>query len=110
MIIEYEIDCWKCDVMHYGVAQNEKEFWAIAGNSGEWQHLVRVLDTEPRRVYVNANRTMFLVPWFRNKGILFGTTGVGFQVLPWLTARWEFADYDGGNPDWNHKVLRGPRV
>lgn len=110
MIIEFEIDCWKCSKMHYGVAQTEKEFWAIVANSGEWQHLVRVLDTEPRRIRVNPDKTMFLIPWFGNKGILFGLSGVGFQILPWLTARWEFADYGGGDYEWNSKVLRGPRV
>lgn len=110
MIIEYEIDCWKCSDMHYGVASSDKEFWAIVNNSGDWQHTIRILSTEPRRIRVNHNKTMVLIPWTKNRGIVFGITGIGFQVLPWLTARWEFADYGGTNPEWDSQVLRGPRV
>lgn len=110
MIIEYEVDCWKCNEMHPGIATSQDQFFAIINGGGDWQHTVRVLDTERRRIRWSKNDGwMVLLPWFGNKGIVFGTTGIGFQVYPWVTARWEFADYGGGTLEWRHKVMAGGR-
>lgn len=110
MIIEYEIDCWKCPKMHYGVASSEKQFWAIVNGGGDWQHTFRVLSTEPRRIRVGQRGRLWLIPWTRNRGIFicFGDYRP-IEIMPWQTARWEFADYGGGTDDWNHLVLTGGR-
>lgn len=108
MIIEFERDCWKCSDWHYAVAASERELVSMA-RSGDWLHSIRILNRERRRIRVGHRGRLWLIPWPGNRGILIGATGGPLQVLPWITARWEFADHDGGTPEWNSRVLGGPR-
>jgi hypothetical protein len=108
MIIDYEIDCWKCSDWHRGVAASERELRAIE-TSGDWIHAIRILNRERRRIRVGHRGRLWLIPWLGNRGILIGAGYRLLEILPWITARWEFADHDGGTEDWNSQVLGGPR-
>lgn len=110
MIIDYELDCWKCSEYHAGQAATEQEFWAVVTGGGDWQHAVRVLKREPRRLRIRRDGKLWLIPWFGNRGILIGASGGPVEILPWITARWEFADHDGGTYEWKREVLGGRRV
>lgn len=105
-MITYKYACWKCDEWHDAIANNRGDLAQVVADLGV---AVVITADYPRRLRVRRDGKLWLIPWTRNRGILIGATGGLVQVLPWITAQWEFADHDGGDDEWNDAVLGGPR-
>ena len=104
-MITYEYECWKCDKWHDQIASNAKDLTRVAHEVGV---AIRVTGNEPRRIRVRRDGKLWLVPWTKDRGILIGQISLSkFYVAPWVTARWEFADHDGGSSYWNTRVMSG---
>lgn len=101
-IITYEYECWKCNDWHKTISESDADFFDTISYLNT---AVRILDREVPRIMSNADKDIWLIPLPKGRGLLLSWSCRLFSVLPWRTARWEFADYDGGSDLWNDEVI-----
>lgn len=101
-LITYEYECWKCPDWHKTISESDEDFFQTIN----WLNVsVRDVKREKPKLHYNADKTIWLIPLPGNRGLLLSWPCRLFTILPWKTARWEFADYEGGSEEWNSEVL-----
>lgn len=100
-MITYEYECWKCSEWHKSSSDSLDDFMTTLTYLDT---AFRVLSYERPRPMINWEKKLFLFPLPKQRGLIIGASSLA-NVYSWKTARWEFADHEGGDEAWNAEVL-----